>query len=1261
MAHVILPSAVAREPETNLNLNLNTGPLLQNPGGRIPFIAVKGLLYALTNGTLKYIQKDGYIDIGDILTNSPVCNKLLYAIPDTDSDLSKSCLLSCFEVSCSQLVKQQMKLFNVYQQAIVKPATSKVPNVVKKSYTNIVIVHDFDYTDVQTTLSVSGVANKRLKEITKKALELSTVTGIDNLDDTELKKQSQRHLNDINQYLSSQLYLSQLSLNKGILNKCIQIAKGSCIARPLSRVVERYYETLWSKDVYNDDSKRQNISKILNVLADQANAAIYELEHNPLSFLDNLVHEFLDSRIITHSLTKGSVFKINEKEVGGIILLPSTSFSILNMYNKSKLKQGEMESVKDIYFKPDDIFAKQTDKDHVEILYSEGININKVSHNNIKTENLLVGNEHEKSQAVVQLTEAGKQLLSNSTPSVNNLFGDRKEYVMARVHFKKPVQYFEHAGKVYPFEIVKFNIPEDSETQWIMNSEINHMGVVVWGGVNKKSKMIESFATSMENDILAHDRTLQNPHGLFTTKSVTVKTPGLNSSIHTFDVNEALKALTNPTRFSCQQVLESINITAQRVTQLAGEHTKYLQSYFKEVNDTCQNFRKLYSLYMKSLTDSGVSIHSDIHNKLMRIEYKEFFTLNRNQNIHSDNRYTMAYRYLAGSIPWYVCGDEVSAIRGNKLLSSISNVNQWKEVMQKSILVKDFIRSKQHFTISQKCFDETETHPERLLAAGFNESINNDDIDPSLISDWIGDEDDNTLKSMWKDGANKYDDAELEEIKDTLQNLKDIANVFIDAFSALFQTVHEYELNYLYVKGNKTLTQWLFITHAILPVLTNGKMKLVTDGKFEKLIVNVDNDCPMENMILSERNPESFKTHILSSNVSHMATLSKYSVLHRIASLIMLFMYNTPNCIEQMACKGVHTGFSVAFVRHESTLAEDAAIIHPNSLELILGNGEIDNSEMASDGSTVVSLTCAMRYTANTIGPAGLLAQCIYPKPSLMDESTASDGTVRLSSDIITRTYNDKYHVMGDLYFSFNSKNKKILERNMNEIMDFDRLPYAHMSSSKREYVPIICPAVDLDEKKFKVLGLERCPDLSENGGKSAFHSFFFTQPASHSKNPYMSNLFAEGPVRYMKDTLMIDKNVPIKTSCFPKDLNTGVTTQVIEDMYNMLNEYSVSLTSQEQATFTNFEDQMTLRSHITQIPCKLPENKYVSYEHPDLRLGNATYYTQYTADDLIVNQMQQAKAHDGGDVKVDGTPFGFIKRSPFTANRDRNPRMIDY
>lgn len=1261
MESTILPSAIAREPDTNLNLNLNTGPLIQNVNGRIPFVAVKGFISALTNGNLKYIHKDGYIDIADILANPPVCNKLLYIVPDTNADLVRSCLLLCFEISCSQLVKQSMKLFNVYQQAIVKPATSKVPNVVKKSYTNIVIIHEFDYTDVQTTLSISGVANKRLKEITKNTLELTSVTGVDNIDETELKKQSRQHLNNINQYLSTQLYLSQLSLNKGILNKCVQIVKGGCIARPLARVIHRYYESLWAQNVYNDDSKRQNLSKILNVMADQTNAAIYEMEHNPKSFLDNLVHEFLDSRIITPSLTTGSKFTIGNKEVGGVILLPATSFSILNIHNKAKLKEGILESVKDIYFKPDDIFAKQTDKDRVEILYNEGINTNRAPTNSIKSEKILSGNESEQSQALVQLTKAGKHLLSSAVASPNNLLGEKKEYVMATVNFRKPVEYFEHAGKVYPIEILRFNIPEDSESQWILNTEINHMGVVVWGGINKKSKLIESYATSIENDIIAHDKALHIPHSLFSVRPVTVKTPGLNSSIYTFGVSEALKALTNPTRFSCKQVLESINITADRVTQLTGEHTKYLQSYFTEVNDACQNYRALYTGFMKSLTNNGMCIHNNIHSKLMRIEYKELFSLYKNPNLFSDFKYSMVFRYLTGSIPWYICGDEVAAIRGNKLLASIPNINQWKTVVQKSNSLKDFVRTKQYFTIFENCINSDTNCPQRLRDAGFNECLSSDDVDPQLTNQWTGDDDEASLNDIWKDGDIQYQDAESDEIKPILQHLKDIADVFIDAFSALFQTVHEYQLNYLFVNGNKTLTQWLLITHAILPVLTNGKMKLSSEtGGTEKVVVNINNDCPMENMILSDKNPDNIKTHVLSCNIAHMGTVSKYSMLHRVASLIMLYMYNTPYAIEQMICKGIHTGFSVAYTKFESTLAEDAAIVHPNSIELILGNGEIDNSEVASDGSTVVALTCAMRYTANTIGPVGLLAQCIYPKPSLLEESTTNDGTLKLSSDIITRTYSDKYHLMGDLYFTFNTKNRKIIEKNMNDIMDYEAKPYVHVSSSKREYVPIVCPPVDISDKKFPILGLERCPDYSDKRGKSAFHAFFFTQPASQSRNPYMSNLFSEGPVRYMKDTLLIDQNVPIKTSCFPKDLNTGVTTQAIEDMYNMLNEFPVALTAQEQASFTNFEDQMNMRSHVTQIPCTLPENKYISYEHPDMRLGNAIYYTQYTADDILVDRTQQSAAFDGGDTKLDGTPFGFIKRSPFTANRDRYPRMTD-
>jgi hypothetical protein len=1247
-----LPAAISREPSTNLNLNINTGPLVTNINGRIPFIAVKGFLSQLTNGDIKYLQKDGYIDIADILTNPPICNKLLYIVPDTNADLVKSCILSCLELSCSQMVKQHMNLFNIYQQAIVKPATSKIPNVVRKSYTNVLIMHGFDYTNVQTTMSVSGVANKRLKEISKKCVELSTVTGIDNLDDTELKKQSKRHLDDINQYLTAELALCQLSLNKGILNKCVQIAKGNCIARPLARVINRYYESLWDKDKACDDIKRECYSKILGLMADQTNAAIYELEHHPITFLPDLIHEFLDSRIITDPLTKGNQFTIDNKMVGGIIVMPLTSSSILNMYTKSKLKEGVMECVKNVYFKPDDIFATPTDKDQVEMLYKDGININRANADDIKTEDLLAGKDREKSKAVVKLTQAGKQVLTTAIPVQNNLMGEKREFVIAKIHFKKLVQYYEHLGKVYPIEILKYNVPEDSESQWIMNSEINHMGVVVWGGINKKSKLTESYATSLENGILAHDKILHNPHNLFTVKSVSVQTPGLDSSMHRFDAYEALKALVNPTRFSCRQVLESINTTADRVYQLAGEHTQYVQSYYNAVNTVCDNHRKLYRNFMKSLTIDGRCINENVYDQLIRVEYKQFYTLTKTKEGYTGGKYAMIYRYLAGSIPWYCCGDEVNAIRGNKLLISIQNTEQWTQIAGAISKAKDYLDHTPSCALRETVFNRNFDGFDRLKDAGFNTDLIMDGVDTAEYNTWCDEE--MGMEEKWRDA-----DVICTDTIDFVTQLKSIANMFINAFMALFPTAHEYELNYLFAKNNKSLTRWLLIANVILPVLSKGKMKLSNDGH-EQVIINMNNECPLLNMILCNDHVKNFKTYVLSCNVARMATLSKYSILCRMASIVMMFMYNTPYAIEQMVCKGIHTGFSIAYVKSESTLAEDVILLHPNSIELIMGNGETDTSDVASDGSTTIALTCEMQYTTNTIGPVGLLAQCVYPKPSLINNAIAKDGSIKISSDIISRTYSDKRHVIADLSFGFNSKNMKIIEQNMREIMDCDMVPYAQISNIRNEYVPIICPAIDVIEKSFPILGLERCADFSKNGGKSAFHAFFFTEHPSHTKNPYMSNLFSEGPVRYMKDTLMIDGNVPIKTFCFPKDRTTGATTQIIEDMYNMHNECSVSLTSEEQAAFTNFDDQMKLRSSVTQIPCLLPDNRYFSYVHPDLRLGNAIPYTQYTADDSFIKQTQQSKATPGGDTKIDGTPFGFIRRSPFTANRDRNIRMVD-
>ena len=1258
----ILPSAISREPATNLNLNVNTGALIGNIHDRIPFIAVKSFLSKLTNGNIKFLQKEGYIDIADILANPPICNKLLYIVPNTDSDLVKSCLLCCFDVSMSQMVKESMNLFNIYQKAFVKPATTKILNVVRKPFVNVVVIHEFSNTNLQTTLTVSGEANKRLKEITKNTFELSTVTGVDNLNHTKLQKQSQKHLNDINQYLATQLSYSQIALNEGILMKCIQIAKAHCINRPLARVIHRYFESLWSQNMTSDDTRQRCLSKILTRMAEQTNAAIFELEHHPTTFLSDFVHEFLDSRIISEPLTKGSVFKINDKPVGGIIVMPPTSSSILNMFMKSDLKEGILESVKQIYFKPDDIFETPTDKDRVEILYKDGINTHRADTQNIKTENMLIGNKKEQSEVIVKLTEAGKQLLSTATNAQNNLMGTRKEYVIASVHFKKPVQYFEHLGKVYPIELLPFHGPGNSESQWIMNTEINHMEAVIWGGINKKSRFIESYASSLENNTIGNDKSLQNPHNLFSTKSVTVKNSTLESGNVVFGPHEALTVLTNPTRFSCKHVLESINVTANRVYQLFVEHTQFIQSYFNEINDTCINHRKLYTSFMRSLTIDGECLNKIAHDKLMRIEFKEFFTLYKNIDEEQHGKYTMMFRYLSGSVPWYVCGDEVSSVRGNKLIASVQNADHWKDIISKIKEAKSYVIDHPVFTVTGATFYDKEcTVADRLSNSGFGNSyMKENSIDNNLLLEWY--DDGISMIDKWE----KEEDTVIKDSNDQItKTLIEIANGLMDAFSALFQAGFEHEFNYLFVKGNRKLTQWLFIANVILPVLSNAKMKFYRKEhggkKYQYVNVNTNYESPIDSMILND-NTDVLLSYMLSCNVARMAIHPKYTMLHRMASIIMLFMYNTPYTIEQMVSQGMHTGFSVAYVKNEKKLAEDIMLLQPDSMELILGNGEIDNSEMTSDGSTNISLTCDLKYTQSTIGPVGLLAQCVYPKPSAIDESRDENGYVKISADIITRMYNDKYNAIADMAFSFNTKNKAIIERYMSGMMDTDSLPYLQKRCIKHDYVPIITPPIDLSERKFSILGLERCADFSESGGKSAYHSFFFTHNPSKTQNPYMSTLFSEGPVRYMKDTLMIDKNVPIKTYCLPKDVsNTGITTQQIEDMYNMMNDSALALTPQEHATFTNFEDQLNMNESVTSIPCLLfPDSRYYTYDHPDLRLGNAILSSQYTTDEPLARQIEQSRAYPGGDTKLDGTPFGFITRSPFTANRDRNPIMID-
>ena len=1270
MTTTILPAAIGREPGTDLNLNTSTGPLIN---ARIPFIAIKSFLAKLKNDNIKYIQKEGYIDIVDILANPPICNKLLYIVPETDSDIVKSCLLICYTLSMSQIVKESIKLFNIYQKASVKPATSRIPNCVRKPFVNTITVHEFNSSNVEVTLPISGYANRRLKEITKDVHELSTVTGVENLSKTRLERLMQKHISDIVQYYSTQLIYSQISLNAGILNKCIQIAKSCCIHLPLARVIHRYFESLWTGNIACDNEKQECFKNILRKMAEQTSAAIFELEHSPKTFLSEVMFEFLETNIISESLVKDSNFTIDNKYVGGVIIIPPTSFAFIKKIIPSILKQGVVKGSKSIYFKPDDIFEKQTDKNRVEILYKDGTNSNRVNPDLIKVDNILIGNAKEKSRTIVELTKAGKDLLKTATESPNNLMGEKTEYEIAHINFEKPAYYIDHMNKVYPIEILPFNNPENSDSQWIMNTEMNYISTVIWAAINKQSHYIESYAPAIENETLGTDKTFQVPHRLFSTRSVTLIKTTLESNDPVFGVFEAIKTLANPLRFSCESVIEAVNITAERASQLVAEHTKYIQSYFKEVSYTCDNHRTLYNRYMNALTTDGKCLDKDAYSKLMRVEYKEFFTLYKNTEITEHGQYGMEFRYLSGCIPWYICGDEINAIRGNKLLASIQNLHHWKEFSEKLKIIKKIFSNTSEIVLNiddlleeKKLVDITDSF-KKLKDSGFNVCTLNNSIPNAQLQEWHN--------ADWQKEWTITTDKKIENTgKDLIEPLRCIANILYDAFTALFEVGHEYELNYLFIKNNRTLSLWFLISHAILPVLANGKMKLLCRKLREKekttitydIYINMNNESPKDSMLLcnnDDYDDAPYKSYILSHNVARMATLPKYSLLHRMSSIIMLFMYNTPYALEQLVSRGVHTGFSIAYVKAEKALAEDIMVLHPNALDLILGNGEIDNSEMTSDGSTIVSLLCQMKYTQNTMGPIGLLAQCVYPKPLAKNNSVEHDGSVKISSDVITRMYTERYKVISDLAFTFNLENRNIIERYMGDVVDKNMQSYAEQKHVRNEYVPIIAPAIELNNNGiFPVLGLERCTDFSQTDGRSAFHSFFFNQSPHLTKNPYMSGLFSDGVVRFMKDTTMIDKNVPIKTACLPRDENVDITTQFIEDLYNNMIETGLALSPHEKAIFKNYEDQINSKEFVSSIPSlSIPESTQgYSYDHPHLRLGNGILSSQYTVDDEFLKKQLEKKACPGGDIKMDGTPFGFVRRSPFTANRDRQPIMFD-
>ena len=1270
----LMPSVSTNDAVLGINLNTNTGPWIGKVDGRIPKLGLKALLTNAADKDLSFVTADGYLNINALLKNPPVMNKIYYVLPDKDTELVKSCILPCFVLYISNMVSEHMKLYNIHQQCFILPAKSRDDTIIRNNQKTMKVVHEFQEDNVQSIIHIPGNVNKKIIKILKDVVELPPLTGITDMSDAKLRNQANLFLGNIKQYLCGELSKSEISLRMGVFEKCLGIAKGNSIPLSLARIIHRYYESLWNDKISSTDeqNKRERLSVTVNMLSNQTSAGIFELEHNRGDFLDDFFNEYEQSRVIVPSMVKdGSSFMINGLPVGGSLVMQTTTAALL----KSKLSSGHMTGVKPIFFKPDDIFKNQVFEDKIEILYADGINLNKLQSNDIQLDKFLNKDKsREQTGTILKLTETGKKLLETSESFPNNLMGTKKEFQLGNVHFSKNVDYYVHNNKAYPVEVVAFNELGNTDKDNILNTEINYMGVALWGGINPDSSVIKSYPGSLEANPMISQK-LYDAHGLFSTKPITVNTPGIDTSTLVFGECEASRVLTNPLRFSRKQNLDMINDTRKRIGCLREEETSFLQSLFKEIDDACNNYRSYYVEYIKSLADNDVCMKTMTLNKLMRIEIKELFSLFKKED-NNTKMYGLSFRYLLGDIPWYVCGDKLHAIRGNRLLCCIQNSETWKKTKANISDIKTFLSQYTKFQLTPDMLFGNETTInacDRMQNAGFNKFLG-DDKDGLKSKQWTTINGD--FEQFWeKDKFDKLNAAEEEIKKSFLNPLDEIANVFYDCFVSLFQVAQEDQLNYLFVKNDKKTTKWLLICHVILPVLTTAKMKIcqLEDTSF----VNIDmgSECPFDSIILDNDNDE-LKTYVLSCNVAKIATQSKYTECHRIASILMLFVYNTPYCIDQMVRRGIHTGFSIAYVKKEQSLAEDIILLQNNAIEMMFSTGMIDATNFFSDYSTNTAFTCEMQYTTNTLGPAGLLAQCVFPKPSILNNSTTKYKTPKLSFDAITQSYATRESMVSDLSFIFSDVNQKIIDQSTSGLWDYSRGPYVptiynvHIQDG---YVPIVMPTHCLSDKPFYVLGMERCADFSDPSdgyGHSAFHAFFFTDNPSHTTNPYMSNLFSEGTLRYLKNNTPIDKNVPIKTRCLSNDINLGQTTQAIREMVDMKKNNAFHLTQSEQNILKTYDEQYRLQheeddknkedSPLVQLTSYLPNNSLKSYEHPALRLGCAVQYTQHCCDEIFKTKVQQLKATAGGDLELDGSPFGHIYRSPFTANRDRNIRMVD-
>ena len=401
--------------------------------------------------------------------------------------------------------------------------------------------------------------------------------------------------------------------------------------------------------------------------------------------------------------------------------------------------------------------------------------------------------------------------------------------------------------------------------------------------------------------------------------------------------------------------------------------------------------------------------------------------------------------------------------------------------------------------------------------------------------------------------ANMYDVKKIETRVDsptTEEDLVKIRDTLLEMLRKIYGTSTELSTTYLLHDHEKLLKLVKFWNES--KEIKSGEIKIndpYDDSVWYKDICDMFTNTKIE---LSDQD-KIIPLYILSRNILSILTDNTIHSIHKLLSIVMMFVRNTPTALSQTVINGISIGLAVDFFRSVDILSNDMLLSTPNSMSIIV-TPHHPYLEKCSDNSRLVKLRATIQSATNNLTTAGILAPSAVPNPKCSDLATMGDNCKpRISMDYMTAINSNGtlkehvYQLIEDV-----TERETILANLSN--YDESRTKMFKMkknNSFDHGYISILRPMTNISADPIPYLGksrMEAVPIHDNFSPAQAFHSFYDVSEENYENNisthnPWISNINSLYNSMYRRNnSLIVDErdNTLHFTTMNNRNMNNG-------------------------------------------------------------------------------------------------------------------------